>query len=303
MGAEGDDTIDGDGADDFIDGLGGNDILNGDLGNLDRIFGGTGDDSITDPDGVNDVRGDAGNDSINITFAEIWDDNTNPNDTLRSDDKIIGGIGNDSITIAMNDFRFSIDLKADEIASSNSDGNDVINLLGTYANSVVDMGAGDDTFNGGIGDDSVFGGNGSDTLIGGDGNDTSIGGDGNDQLAGNAGNDFLTGGAGEDGFLFKSIGAFDTADFGSDRLTDFTIGSDKIVFSQTTFGTITAAQIAFVDSDLAVETSNGLIVYSRATGNLFYNQNGAQIGLGTGALFATLDGNPSLTVSDFQIFA
>jgi Ca2+-binding RTX toxin-like protein len=64
---------------------------------------------------------------------------------------------------------------------------------------------------------------------------------------------------------------------------------------------ITAAQITFVDSDLAAETSNGLIVYSRATGNLFYNQNGAQIGLGTGALFATLDGNPLLTVSDFQI--
>ncbi|MEG4828240.1 Ig-like domain-containing protein [Microcoleus sp. F8-D3] len=294
MGADGNDTIKDDGADDFIDGQGGNDLINGGLGNLDRIFGGTGDDTITDPDGVNDVRGGVGNDSISITFAEIWDNNTNPDDAPSSEDKIIGGIGNDSITITMNDFRFFINIKGDETASSNSDGNDVINLLGTYANSVVDMGGGDDTFNGGLGDDSVSGG---------DGNDTLIGGDGNDQLAGNAGNDFLTGGAGQDRFLFKSNSAFNAADFGSDRITDFTISTDKILLGQTAFGAITSAQIAFVNSDLEVETSNELIVYSRATGKLFFNQNGAQSGLGTGALFATLDGTPSLTVSDFQIVA
>ncbi|NJM59398.1 MAG: calcium-binding protein [Oscillatoriales cyanobacterium RU_3_3] len=216
-------------------------------------------------------------------------------------DNITGGIGNDSITVSMNDFRFFINLKGDEIASSISDGNDVINLLGTYANSVVDMGGGDDTFNGGLGFDSVVGGNANDTLIGGDGNDTLIGGDGNDLVAGNTGYDLLTGGGGEDRFLFKSIGAFNADDFGSDRLTDFTIGTDKILLSQTTFGAITVAEITFVDSDLAVDTSNGLIVYSLATGNLFFNQNGVQIGLGTGALFATLDGTSSLTASDFQI--
>ncbi|NJK70346.1 MAG: tandem-95 repeat protein [Microcoleus sp. SU_5_3] len=300
MGAEGDDTINGDGADDLIYGEGGNDFLNGDLGNLDRIFGGIGDDTITDTDGVNEVRGDVGNDSINLTFAEIWDDNINPNDAPYLDN-ITGGIGNDSITVSMNDFRFFINLKGDEIASSISDGNDVINLLGTYANSVVDMGGGDDTFNGGLGFDSVVGGNANDTLIGGDGNDTLIGGDGNDLVAGNTGYDLLTGGGGEDRFLFKSIGAFNADDFGSDRLTDFTIGTDKILLSQTTFGAITVAEITFVDSDLAVDTSNGLIVYSLATGNLFFNQNGVQIGLGTGALFATLDGTSSLTASDFQI--
>ena len=294
MGADGDDTIKDDGADDFIDGQGGNDLINGGLGNLDRIFGGTGDDTITDPDGVNDVQGGVGNDSINITFAETWDNNTNPDDPPSSEDKIIGGIGNDSITITMNDFRFFINIKGDEAASSNSDGNDVINLLGTYANSVVDMGGGDDTFNGGLGDDSVSGG---------DGNDTLIGGDGNDQLAGNAGNDFLTGGDSQDRFIFTSNSAFNTADFGSDRVADFTISTDQILLGQTAFGAITSAQIGFVNSDLEVETSTELIVYSRATGHLFFNQNGAQSGLGTGALFATLDDTPSLTVSDFQIVA
>lgn len=122
-------------------------------------------------------------------------------------------------------------------------------------------------------------------------------------FAGNAGYDLLTGGGGEDRFLFKSIGVFNADDFGSDRITDFTTGTDKILLSQTTFGTITSAQIAFVDSDLAAETSNGLIVCSRATRHLFFNQNGAQVGLGTGALFATLDGTSLLTISDFQIIA
>jgi Bacterial Ig domain/RTX calcium-binding nonapeptide repeat (4 copies) len=290
-GAEGNDTINGDAGDDFIDGKGGNDLINGGLGNLDRIFGGAGDDSITDPDGVNGAHGGTGNDSINVTFAATWDNNTHP-DAPRSDGKITGGIGNDSITVTMNNSDFFINLKGDEPVSSNSDGKDVITLLGTYANSVVDMGGGDDTFQGGLGADNVTGG---------DGNDTLIGGGGNDQLAGNAGNDFLTGGAGQDGFLFKSNSAFDTADFGSDRIIDFTIGTDKILLSQTAFGTITSAQIAFVDSDLAAETSNGLIVYSGATGKLFFNQNGAQAGLGTGALFATLDSTPLLTVTDFQI--
>ena len=301
VGAEGNDTINGNAGDDLIDALGGNDLINGGIGNLDRIFGSAGDDTITDPDGVNDVEGGVGNDSINITFAETWDNNTNPNDAPSSDNKIIGGIGNDTITVTMNYSSFLIGIKGDELASSNSDGNDLINLLGNYANSVVDMGGGDDIFNGGLGNDSVSGGDGNDTLIGGDGNNTLIGGDGNDQLAGNAGNDFLTGDAGQDQFLFTSKTAFNTADFGSDRITDFTIGTDKILLSQTAFGTITSAQIAFVDSDLAAETSNGLIVYSRTTGNLFFNQNGVQTGLGTGALFAKFDGTPSLTVTDFQI--
>lgn len=154
------------------------------------------------------------------------------------------------------------------------------------------MGGGDNTFQGGLGADNVTGG---------DGNDTLNGGGGDDQLAGNAGDDILTGGAGNDQFFFRSNSAFNAADFGFDRITDFAIGSDQILLSQTTFGTITSAQIAFVNTDLAAETSDGLIVYSRATGKLFFNQNGAAVGLGTGALFATLDGAPSLTTNDFQI--
>ncbi|MEG5124813.1 Ig-like domain-containing protein [Microcoleus sp. ARI1-B5] len=291
-GTQSNDIINGNGGDDFIDGQGGNDSINGGLGNFDRIFGGAGDDSITDPDGVQEVYGGTGNDTINITFAAPSDNNTNPNYIPPTDGKIIGGIGNDSITVTLNNNDFAIDLKGDEPTNSNSDGNDVITLLGIYANSLVDMGGGDDTFQGGVGADNVSGG---------DGNDTLNGGGGDDQLAGNAGDDLLTGGAGNDRFLFRSNSAFNAADFGKDIIADFAIGSDQILLSQTSFGTITSANIAFVNSDLAAETSDGLIVYSRATGKLFFNQNGAAVGLGTGVLFAQIDGAPSLTASDFQI--
>jgi Ca2+-binding RTX toxin-like protein len=290
-GTDSNDILNGNGGDDLIDGQGGNDSINGGAGDFDRIFGGAGDDSITDSDAVKEVYGGTGNDTINITFA-VPSNNTNPNYIPPTDGKIIGGIGNDSITVTINNNDFAIDLKGDEPASSNVDGNDVITLLGIYANSLVDMGGGNDTFQGGVGADNVSGG---------DGNDTLIGGDGSDQLAGNAGDDLLTGGAGNDTLIFRSNSAFNAVDFGSDRITNFAIGSDQILLSQTNFGTITSANIAFVNSDLAAETSDGLIVYSRATGKLFFNQNGAAVGLGTGALFATLDGAPSLTASDFQI--
>jgi len=291
-GTDSNDIINGNGGDDLIDGKGGNDSINGGAGDFDRLFGGAGDDSITDSDGVNRADGGTGNDTIDIAFAAPSNNNTNPNYVPPTEAKIIGGIGNDTITVTINNNDFAIDLKGDEPTSSNSDGNDVITLLGIYANSIVDMGGGDDTFQGGVGADNVTGG---------DGNDTLIGGDGDDQLAGNAGDDLLTGGAGNDQFLFKSNSAFNAADFGNDIITDLAIGSDQILLSQTSFGTITSANIAFVNSDLAAETSDGLIVYSRATGKLFFNQNGAAVGLGTGALFATLDGAPSLTASDFQI--
>jgi hypothetical protein len=52
-------------------------------------------------------------------------------------------------------------------------------------------------------------------------------------------------------------------------------------------------------SDAEVDNSRGLIVYSQATGNLFYNQNSTNPDLGSGGLFATLADLPALTPEDF----
>ncbi|HEY8382580.1 MAG TPA: S8 family serine peptidase [Microvirga sp.] len=52
--------------------------------------------------------------------------------------------------------------------------------------------------------------------------DTLKGDGGNNRLDGRAGNDVLTGGSGSDGFVFSSAG------FGHDRVTDFTVGADRL---------------------------------------------------------------------------
>ncbi|EJL6548935.1 type I secretion C-terminal target domain-containing protein [Vibrio cholerae] len=88
-------------------------------------------------------------------------------------------------------------------------------------------GAGNDILFGQGGNDRLDGGVGKDTLYGGKGIDTLIGGDGNDILIGGLGDDILTGGSGED--LFKWVDG--DLDNSKDRITDFTIGQDKIDLS------------------------------------------------------------------------
>lgn len=223
-----DDAIDGLGGNDFIQGLGGKDTIDGGAGNLDRIFGGDGDDRITDSDGVNGAHGGTGNDVIDITFAANWDNDNNANNAPRSDGKITGGFGNDVINITINRSNFFINLKADELTSNQPlDGNDVVALLGSYANSVVDMGGGNDIFNGGVGKDHVFGQNGNDTLNGGDGNDTLLGGNGDDVLVGGLGSDTLNGGNGSDRFVYYTLSDRGTLAAG-DTIQAFSTITDKL---------------------------------------------------------------------------
>ncbi|BCK24400.1 Leukotoxin [Vibrio cholerae] len=109
----------------------------------------------------------------------------------------------------------------------------------------VNLGSGNDTVYGGGGNLAAYGGAGNDILVGGDGNDALRGGADNDYLSGDHGNDvlrgdsgndiligglgddILTGGSGED--LFKWVDG--DLDNSKDRITDFTIGQDKIDLS------------------------------------------------------------------------
>ena len=132
---------------------------------------------------------------------------------------------------------------------------------------------------------------------------------------GGKGNDILTGGDGSDSFLFGSGAIFNSSDFGVDNISDFTKGSDKIILSKTSFNALVstvgnslqAAEFATINeaaNELAlVGSSNAKIVYNLATGNLFYNQNGATTGLGNGALFANFNGIPVLNENDILIQA
>ena len=231
VGTDFNDTIEGNRGDDYIDGLNGNDLLDGGAGNNDQIFGSNGNDTISDRDGIRWAQGGEGNDKIDITF---WNNNSISFNVQSSINEISGGNGNDDITITMNHSRFSISLHGDELIEKpdsteviRAGGDDVITLEGIYANSVVDLGSGNDRFNGGSGADNISGSGGNDIIAG---------GKGNDRLSGDVGEDTLTGGAGNDRFVLAptrdsstsvtSGTSFDRTP--TDIITDFTDGQDLI---------------------------------------------------------------------------
>ncbi len=153
-----------------------------------------------------------GDDVLDITFNEKWDNNNGDKNAPRSDGKISGGYGNDTIDITMNNSKFFLSIKADEVkANDKLDGNDTVSLHGKYANSVVELGGGDDVFHGGVGSDNVNGGNG------------------NDYISGGQGSDKLTGGNGEDIFAWSKE---DLANKAVDTITDFNAKEDKLDLSQ-----------------------------------------------------------------------
>ena len=198
LGDDGNDTLVGWAGDDYLDGGEGDDTLVGDAGFKDRLFGGNGDDRLFDNDGVNGAHGGAGDDLIAVAFAA--------DSTTRSDGKISGGAGNDAIFVDMDNAKFFLNMRADDIEAAKTDGNDYVELRGVYANAVVAMGGGDDYFVGGVGADNVNGGAGS------------------DWLAAGAGNDLLNGGEGWDRFIFANGS-------GRDTIGDFQLGTDMIDLS------------------------------------------------------------------------
>ncbi|HEX8232472.1 MAG TPA: hypothetical protein VF559_03880 [Caulobacteraceae bacterium] len=120
-------------------------------------------------------------------------------------------------------------------------------------NRLVGTDAGDE-IRGRGGDDQLIGRGGNDRLRGDKGNDTLDGGSGNDRLRGDHGNDVLTGGSGSDRFIFNRQG-------GTDRVTDFQDGVDKLDF--TNFG-LTPQQIINhadqVGDDVVITLDTGEVV-------------------------------------------
>ena len=174
-----------------------------------------------------------------------------------------------------------------------SAGDDV--LFGTDRNDKIKGGAGDDYIRGGAGNDRLFGNEGKDALIGGTGNDVLYGG---------AGDDILTGGIGKDRFIFGDGTPFNAASLGIDRINDFTPGEDSIGLNKATFDLFKqdfASNFAIVTDDASAATSTAAIVYNSGSGSLFYNTNGIDVGFGNGGQFASLFGQPALSVCDFKL--
>jgi Ca2+-binding RTX toxin-like protein len=132
-----------------------------------------------------------------------------------------------------------------------------------------------------------------DTLIGTKFDDALFGGAGNDTLVGGAGADALTGGAGADTFVIATPGEADT-------IADFEAGIDTIELAGAAFGAAAGA----LDPDAfhagaAAEDAEDRIVYDQATGQLWFDADGA--GAASPVLLAVVANRAALAHTDFLI--
>ena len=204
--------VDGNEDDDpFLAGLAGSQRING-LGGDDTLVGRAGADILDGGDG-RDIAyyfSDFAGIEINLETG-TGKGGTAEGDVLINIEDIWGGSGNDRLT-----------------------GNNAENqLLASSGNDTLDGGAGNDNLDGGFGDDTLTGGAGNDDLNGSFDDDTLDGGEGNDTLTGSNGND-----------LFR----FEPFD-GSDTITDFGTGDDRLVFEDGLFANLEAVIAAARNTD------------------------------------------------------
>ena len=180
---------------------------------------------------------------------------------------------NDTYTIGAGNFNINGLGGNDTITTG--DGNNTVTTLG--GDDTITTGAGNDTINGGDGNNTINAGGGTNTVTTGTGNDTITTGAGNDVIVSGAGNDIITAGAGSDiitsgaGNDSISLGVdsvVDTVIFaatavtnGSDVITGFSTGIDKLNVHATTAQTattpvagaltVTAGQFYFLATGIA----------------------------------------------------
>ena len=106
----------------------------------------------------------------------------------------------------------------------------LFSFAGSGVNIVVNGSSSVDVIKAGNTSHTIFGGDGGDQITGGNAVDFINGGSGNDKITGRDGADVITGGTGADSFRY----AFQTnSGLGSnaDRITDYSIGEDRLSFS------------------------------------------------------------------------
>jgi Ca2+-binding RTX toxin-like protein len=159
--------------------------------------------------------------------------------------------------------------------------------------------ASNDTIAGSNYSDTLYGYAGGDSLFGRGGNDIINGGAGNDIIIGGSGNDTLTGGTGADRFRFNAVGEK------LDRITDFNVVDDTLVFSAAGFDRTLTANAVLSSSRFVLGTAakdNGdRFIYNKSNGALFFDADG--IGAAAKVQIATLNAGLNLTHADFNIVA
>lgn len=276
-------------------------VLTGNTAN-NRLNGGSGNDTVS---------GGAGNDSLLGSAG---------------DDRLDGGIGNDTMVGGEGSDTYVCDASGDIITETGTTAGHLDTVLsgiswtlgGTLENLTLTGSAANGTGNSGA---NVLTGNAQANLLnGGSGNDTLKGGSGNDSLLGAAGSDVLTGGAGNDTFQFNSL-------VGSDTVTDFVSGTDRLQFRQGTLkvgdgdtmlegGVVRAAPGGFSSSaELVIFSANAAslstaaaaatigsatLAYAADRTALFVIDNGANSGV---FLFHSADGNATVSAAELTLLA
>jgi subtilisin-like proprotein convertase family protein len=131
-------------------------------------------------------------------------------------------------------------------------------------------------------------------------NQTMHGNGGANVLNGGAGNDVISGFGGADIFVFNT--ALNAAT-NHDTITDFNVAADTIHLENAIFTLLTAtggmAAGLFRDLSLGAQDADDVVIYNRATGDLFYDANGLTAGGQT--LFADVTNGLALTAADFFV--
>lgn len=236
-GSHHDDILIGSNGDNFICGLGGDDIM----------FGGGGNDILRGAEHADYLDGGTGKDT-----ATYWSSSSAVTVNLESG---IGSAGHaDGDTLVSIEILLGSEFWGDTLTAAHS-GSD---LYGYGGDDVLIGGDGKDLLSGGIGNDHLSGGAGSDMLFGEEGKDTLDGGGGADLITAGTGDDMIAGGTGRDQFKFRQGD-------GTDVITDFEAGKDRIVFSdhQTTWRDLTTV----MDGDDAViyYGENDMLIVEDAT--------------------------------------
>ncbi len=338
LGNDADNGLSSGGGNDYLTGAAGNDTLTGSTGNS-TLLGGVGsdvyytqvmNDTITENanEGIDTVRSNTAytlgdnlerlglQNANNINGTGNSLDNMivgNTGDNILAgqagQDTLMGGVGNDTLLGGLGNDVFIVDNIGDVVIENVNEGIDTVRsfISFTLGDNLERLGMQGSSHLAGTGnglDNTIVGNTGNNLLNGQSGKDSLSGGVGNDTLIGGAGDDILTGNAGNDFFLYATGAAFIAGAIGIDRLTDFgrtANNTDKIVLSSTTFNAGTS--FANVATDALAATSGAFITFSTGTGKLFYNQNGAAEGLGSGGQFLALSNVSSLITTDFTFVA
>ncbi len=284
IGTSGNDNLVGTSASEALQGLEGNDTLSGGAG-TDTLDGGDGNDTadysyssgswtfnlvtgLTSADGgetlisIENLIGAQGNDTlIGNAQANLLNGHLGNNTLVggAGADTLIGGSGTDTADYSTSSSAVTVKLWENSGAGGDATGdsfNSIENLTGSAYN---------DRLEGTGVANLISGGGGNDNLNGASGNDTLIGGDGNDMLRGHNDADTLTGGAGVDVFIYYTLTESTTT--ATDRITDFTNGTDRIQFYALGFTSL-------ADFTITLDASSGedrtYVTANNASGFSFY---------------------------------